>query len=150
MCPAFGCDVRQMPLAIVLSADGGPVKDPRSRRLGANGCPGPWADLQGCATVFALSNVVTRIAPPVGPSRWRACERRHSTLMMSWPRSTAPSAASMLMGSENHKHICPECAEICDECAADCERQGDMQDRVDACRTWTPSQTQAGSSAKPL
>jgi len=40
----------------------------------------------------------------------------------------------MLIGSEHHKHVCRECAEICTECAADRERIGDMQGCVDACR----------------
>ena len=58
----------------------------------------------------------------------------HFTLMAACAEICRTAAHFMLIGSEHHKHICRECAEICDQCAADCERLGDMQACVDACR----------------
>ncbi len=40
----------------------------------------------------------------------------------------------MLMGSEHHRHVCAECAEICEACVADCESLGGMKECVEACR----------------
>lgn len=61
-------------------------------------------------------------------------ERKHFTLMMACAEICRTSAHFMLLGSEHHKHVCRECAEICSQCANDCERLGDMQECVDACR----------------
>jgi hypothetical protein len=63
----------------------------------------------------------------------------HFKLMMACAEICRTSAHFMLIGSEHHKHVCRECAEICMECAQDCERIGDMQECVDACRSCAES-----------
>ena len=59
---------------------------------------------------------------------------RHFRLMMACAEICRTAAHFMLIGSEHHRHVCAECAEICEQCAKDCERLGDMQECVDACR----------------
>lgn len=61
-------------------------------------------------------------------------ERKHFTLMMACAEICRTAAHFMLLGSEHHRHVCAECAEICAECAVDCERIGGMEDCVAACR----------------
>jgi hypothetical protein len=61
-------------------------------------------------------------------------EPKHFRLMMACAEICRTSAHFMLLNSPHHKHTCKECAEICDECAADCERIGDMEGCVTACR----------------
>jgi hypothetical protein len=61
-------------------------------------------------------------------------EPLHFRLMMACAEICRTSAHFMLIGSEHHKHICRECAEICTQCAEDCERVGDMQSCVEVCR----------------
>jgi hypothetical protein len=61
-------------------------------------------------------------------------EPAHFRLMLACTEICRTAAHFMLLGSEHHKHVCRECAEICDECARDCERIGDMQECVAACR----------------
>ena len=61
-------------------------------------------------------------------------EPRHFRLMAACAEICRAAAEIMLIGVEQHKRVCAACAEICDACAADCERIGDMQDCVDACR----------------
>jgi hypothetical protein len=61
-------------------------------------------------------------------------EPRHFRLMLGCAEICRTAAHFMLLGSEHHKHLCRECAEICAECARDCESLGDMQECVDACR----------------
>lgn len=61
-------------------------------------------------------------------------EQKHFTLMMACAEICRTAAHFMLLGSEHHRHLCGQCAEICSQCADDCERLGDMQDCVDACR----------------
>jgi len=58
----------------------------------------------------------------------------HFRLLMACSEICRTAAHFMLLGSEHHKHLCKECAEICEECANDCERLGDMSDCVEACR----------------
>lgn len=62
-------------------------------------------------------------------------EKRHFTLMMACAEICRTAAHFMLIGSEHHRHLCAECAEICSQCADDCERLGDMEACVEACRT---------------
>ncbi|APF39503.1 four-helix bundle copper-binding protein [Chelatococcus daeguensis] len=62
-------------------------------------------------------------------------EKRHFTLMMACAEICRTAAHFMLIGSEHHRHVCAECAEICSQCADDCQRLGDMQACVEACRT---------------
>ena len=40
--------------------------------------------------------------------------------------------AGPFLFTPRHKHTCRECAEICEECAKHCEREGDMQECMDA------------------
>ncbi|WP_018237982.1 four-helix bundle copper-binding protein [Ensifer sp. BR816] len=61
-------------------------------------------------------------------------EPRHFRLISACAEICRAAAHFMLIGSEYHKHVCRECAEICTECAADCQRIGDMQSCVDTCR----------------
>lgn len=58
----------------------------------------------------------------------------HFRLMMACAEICRTAAHFVLIGSEHHRHVCAECAEICEQCARDCERLGDMQECVDACR----------------
>ena len=60
-------------------------------------------------------------------------EPPHFRLLMSCAEICRTAAAFMLIGSDHHKHVCAECAEICGECATDCERLGDMKECVEAC-----------------
>jgi hypothetical protein len=61
-------------------------------------------------------------------------EKRHFTLMMACAEICRTAAHFMLIGSDHHRHVCGECAEICGQCADDCERIGDMEVCVAACR----------------
>src|SRR4051812_22021097 len=58
----------------------------------------------------------------------------HFRLMTACAEICRTAAHFMLTNTPHHKGICSQCAEICDECARDCERIGDMQACVDACR----------------
>ena len=62
-------------------------------------------------------------------------DKRHFTLMMACAEICRTAAHFMLIGSEHHRHVCKECAEICAECARDCERIGGMEECVRMCRT---------------
>ena len=64
----------------------------------------------------------------------RHVEPAHFRLMMACAEICQTSANFMLIGTDHHKHVCRECAEICEECARSCEQIGDMQECVDACR----------------
>ncbi|ACP22180.1 ferredoxin (plasmid) [Sinorhizobium fredii NGR234] len=66
--------------------------------------------------------------------RWRTYRPQTLRLISACAEICRTAAHFMLIGSEHHKHVCRECAEICTECAADRERIGDMQGCVDACR----------------
>ncbi|TKT69718.1 four-helix bundle copper-binding protein [Aquamicrobium sp. LC103] len=72
-------------------------------------------------------------------------EKKHFTLMMACAEICRTSAHFMLVGSPLHRRICGECADICLECAADCERLGDMEDCVAACRRCAESCRQMAS-----
>ena len=64
----------------------------------------------------------------------RHVEPEHFRLMIACAEICQTSANFMLIGTDHHKHVCRECAEICEECARSCEQIGDMQECVDACR----------------
>ena len=64
----------------------------------------------------------------------RHVQPAHFRLMMACAEICRTSAHFMLLQSEHSKHVCKECEEICIQCAAECEKLGDMQDCVDACR----------------
>ena len=66
-------------------------------------------------------------------------KKAHFTLMMACVEICRTAAHFMLIGSEQHKDICRECARICEQCADDCERLGDMDDCVAACRACADS-----------
>ncbi|MBP1857291.1 four-helix bundle copper-binding protein [Rhizobium herbae] len=68
-------------------------------------------------------------------------EPQHFKLMMACAEICRTSAHFMLIGSEHHKHVCGQCAEICAQCAEDCERVGDMESCVGACRRCAESCT---------
>ncbi len=61
-------------------------------------------------------------------------EPKHFRLMIACAEICQTSANFMLIGTEHHRHVCRECAEICEECARSCEQMGDMQECVDSCR----------------
>lgn len=69
-------------------------------------------------------------------------EPKHFRLMMACAEICQTAAHFMLIGSEHHRHVCRECAEICTQCAADCERLGDMEACAAACRRCAESCTQ--------
>ena len=58
----------------------------------------------------------------------------HFRLLVACAEICKTAANFMLIGSEHHKHICAQCAQICEECARDCERLGDMEECVESCR----------------
>ena len=64
----------------------------------------------------------------------RHVEPAHFRLMMACAEICRTSAHFLLLQSEHSKHVCKECEEICIQCAAACEKLGDMQECVDACR----------------
>ncbi|WP_343716354.1 four-helix bundle copper-binding protein [Inquilinus sp.] len=80
---------------------------------------------QACLST-AMSHCLEAGGPHVEP--------RHFRLMIACAEICRAAADIMLIGTEHHRRVCAACAEICDACAADCERIGDMQDCVDACR----------------
>ncbi|HTN62263.1 MAG TPA: four-helix bundle copper-binding protein [Devosia sp.] len=61
-------------------------------------------------------------------------EKAHFTLMMACAEICRTAAHFMLIGSNQHRATCAECARICELCAVDCERLGDMDRCVDACQ----------------
>jgi hypothetical protein len=60
--------------------------------------------------------------------------QEHLKLMTDCAQICQVCADFMIRGSRRHDLICRACADICDACAADCERLGDMDDCVAACR----------------
>jgi hypothetical protein len=58
----------------------------------------------------------------------------HFSLMMSCAEACRVTAHFIVIGSSHHRHLCAECAEICENTAADCQRIGDMDECVEACR----------------
>lgn len=63
----------------------------------------------------------------------RHAEPRHMKLMLACAEICRTAAGFMAIGTEHHKHVCRECAEICRECAASCREVGGMDDCVEAC-----------------
>lgn len=63
----------------------------------------------------------------------RHTEPKHFKLMLDCAEICQTTANFMARGSEHHRHLCRECAEICRQCAASCEALGDMQECVAAC-----------------
>ena len=61
-------------------------------------------------------------------------EPKHMRLMIACAEICRTSAHFMLIGSDHHKHVCAECADVCTDCAKSCEQVGDMKSCVDACR----------------
>lgn len=57
----------------------------------------------------------------------------HVKIMLDCAQICATSVDFMARGSEHHRHICRECAEICRACAASCEKLDGMEDCVAAC-----------------
>lgn len=64
----------------------------------------------------------------------RHTEPTHFKLMLDCADICQTAANFMARGSDHHRHICRECAEICRACAASCEELGDMDECVAACR----------------
>lgn len=58
----------------------------------------------------------------------------HLKLMADCAQICRTAADFMQRGSPRHMHVCGVCAEICEACADDCERIGEMEDCVAACR----------------
>jgi hypothetical protein len=58
----------------------------------------------------------------------------HFRLMMSCAQICQTSAHLMMIESEQAKALCVLCADVCKICADDCERIGDMDVCVTACR----------------
>ena len=61
-------------------------------------------------------------------------EPRHFRLMLACAEICRTSAYFMELGTEHHKHVCAECADVCEDCARSCESVGDMDECVQACR----------------
>src|SRR5260370_33098320 len=66
-------------------------------------------------------------------------EPKHFSLMLACSEICRTAAHFMVLNSPHHKRLCRECAEICTECAKDCERVGDMDDCVQACKSCAAS-----------
>lgn len=58
----------------------------------------------------------------------------HFRIMMACAEICRTSAHFMLIGTEHHKHVCAECAEICMECARSCEALDGMESCAEQCR----------------
>lgn len=61
-------------------------------------------------------------------------EPDHFRLMILCAEICQTSANFMLSGSDLHKLTCGVCAQVSTRCADDCERVGDMDECVAACR----------------
>lgn len=61
-------------------------------------------------------------------------EPAHFTLMINCAKVCETCATLQSTNSEFSFHICQLCADICDACAKDCERVGDMDACVTACK----------------
>ncbi|MDF2117896.1 four-helix bundle copper-binding protein [Roseiarcaceae bacterium H3SJ34-1] len=61
-------------------------------------------------------------------------EPMHFRLMLACSEICRTSAHFILLGSEHHKHVCKECAELCEECANSCDEIGGMDDCANKCR----------------
>jgi hypothetical protein len=61
-------------------------------------------------------------------------EPEHLKLMADCAQICHTAEDFMLRGSPRHMLTCRICAEICEACAGDCERIGEMDDCVTACR----------------
>ena len=61
-------------------------------------------------------------------------EKGHMRLMLACAEICRTSAYFMMLGTEHHKHLCAECADVCEDCARSCEQVGDMTECVEACR----------------
>lgn len=80
---------------------------------------------QSCLTT-ALQHCLTAGGKHVEP--------KHFRLMLACSEICRTSAHFILLGSEHHKHVCKECAEICEECANSCDEIGGMDDCANKCR----------------
>ncbi len=58
----------------------------------------------------------------------------HIQLMQSCAEICRATAHVLNIGSPHHRRLCADCAEICMDCGADCERLGQMDACVAACR----------------
>lgn len=63
----------------------------------------------------------------------------HIQLMLACSEICRASAHVLIIGSPHHKHLCAECADICEDWGSECERLGDMDDCVQACRACAES-----------
>ena len=73
------------------------------------------------------------------PAGGRHVEPEHFRLMLACAEICRTSAHVMLIGTEHHKHMCRECADVCEDCARSCEAVGDMQHCVEQCRACAES-----------
>lgn len=61
-------------------------------------------------------------------------ERRHFSLMIACAEICRASAAVMMTGIAEHRHVCGACSEVCIACAQSCAAVGDMEECVAVCR----------------
>jgi len=59
---------------------------------------------------------------------------QHLRLTLLCAEICETSAKFLMSNSDLHKETCRVCATVCAECADDCQRVGDMDECVDACR----------------
>jgi hypothetical protein len=67
---------------------------------------------------------------------------QHLRLMLDCAVMCAATADLLSHKSQFHNRICAMCAEVAETCAADCERIGDMEECVHACRQVAASCTE--------
>ena len=65
---------------------------------------------------------------------YQPCLGMITKLMLACSETCRVTAHVIIIGSPHHKHLCAECADICEDCASECERLGDMDACVRACR----------------
>ncbi len=60
-------------------------------------------------------------------------EAGHIRIMMDCAQICLASADFMIRGSDHHKHLCGECAEICRQCEASCAGHAEADDMMRRC-----------------
>lgn len=85
--------------------------------------------LQRCHTI-CLATAMTHCLDAEGPHR----KPQHIRLMLDCAAACSFAADLLAHKSQFHNGVCALCADICETCAADCEKLGQMEQCVSACR----------------
>ena len=93
--------------------------------------------IENCLTCYGVClGMATNHCLAVGGAH---VEQEHLRLMLACAEVCRTHAHLMILGSPHAKHLASECAEIATECAESCEKVGDMDDCVKACRACAAS-----------